>query len=223
MADHGRGVRHDVGLRHPALDAHVAGHGAERVAVDLVADREQHARGQSAERLDRRAEQRPEGGERRRDGPVGGVDERALVAIPPVRQRPGGGRLLAEAQRLRWPDVAGVLQRFGQHREVGAPRDPVAARVGSQAEPLAVAVEHRRHDRRAPGLHRRRHDPDAAVAHAEALGGEQPGVLGRLPEHDVGPEVDQQADHPGQRRTRAHAREHLAHHADALLLLRELR
>ena len=38
MADHRRRVRHDVGLRHPALDAHVRRQRAELGEVDVVAD-----------------------------------------------------------------------------------------------------------------------------------------------------------------------------------------
>jgi hypothetical protein len=76
--------------------------------------------------------------------------------------------------------------------------DLVAMRIGAQAEPPAVAVEHRRDQRDAPGLGLGGHDPDPAVAHSEPLGGEQAGVLGRLAQQDVGPVFGDQAQHSRQ-------------------------
>ena len=201
VADHRGGMRH-----HRRTAAPSARRGRWRARVPArssstsVPTVNSTRAGRSAERRDRGAEQRGELRQRRRDRAVGDVHERAVVAVPPVRQRPRRRDRLAEAQRVRGPAVVGVLHRLGITVRYGLREDPVAARVGPQAEPLAMAVEHRRDDRHAPGLGRVGHDPDPAVAHAEPLGGEQAGVLGRLAQDHVGPVVGDGAQDAGERR-----------------------
>ena len=91
MADHRGGVRHDVGLGHPALGVDVRRQRAEVGGVAFAPDGHEQSDGQRSDRVDRRAAQRGEGFQLRRHRAEREVDERVAGAVPPVRQRAGAG------------------------------------------------------------------------------------------------------------------------------------
>ena len=82
VADHRRRVRHHLGLRHPALDAHVRRQRAELARLDVMAERHQDPLRDLRERLGELAEERG-----RADlGAQRDVDQRVVDALAHARQ-----------------------------------------------------------------------------------------------------------------------------------------
>ena len=82
MADDEVGVAENVCLRHPRLDMDVRRHRAE---LEVAPEREQDADRDLRELVDRGRIEHGRHRERSRDAAEGQVDERAVVAGPPVR------------------------------------------------------------------------------------------------------------------------------------------
>ena len=138
VADHRVGLGEHLGLRDPALGAHVAGQRSERGRVGLFADRHEQPDRQVGERVDHRAVEVGEEADRRRDRAEAQIDERR-----PLRgaHRPQRRRRVVEAQRPRRLGLARQLKRRGRERQVGRGGEPLARRVGLEARPRAQLID----------------------------------------------------------------------------------
>ena len=179
VTGHRRGVRHHRRLRDPALRVDVARQRAEGGGIVFPAGGDEHADRQRGERVDRRAVEPGEEAHLRRDRAEREVHERRVVAAPPVGQRLDRDRPLAEAARVRG---AGRVEQRRREREVGGLR----LRLGGQPEPRAQRRERRERDRHELPLDRAEPDADDGDGHPGPLGGERPGELGALGQHEVG-------------------------------------
>ena len=210
--DHRRRLRHHGRLRHPALHPHRRRQRAELGRVAAVADRDQRADRQLAERLGGAAVDAGEVVRGRRLRAEGHVDERRR-RVAPVRQRGGMPRRgVAEAQHRRVLDgAARRRRREGQH---GRPADRGCLGVRREADLRAQGVErgHRDADQPPVGVRARVEvDPDAHLRDAVPLGGQRRRELERLAHDDVGPPGLDRGEHPGQRRPRVEPDEQLLH------------
>ena len=147
VADDRRGGWSDGIVGNPALDVDVGRQGAQLAGVAGLADGHEDAGAQWGQRLDRRAvqvgvvRQVGLGGH----GAEGQVDERVVaVGPPPGRGRLSGGLLVREAADAPRRRDRRVLERLGDDGEVGRVAQPVAARIGRQAQLGARRVDPRR-------------------------------------------------------------------------------
>ena len=168
VADHRGRMREDVWLRHPGLDVDVRRHVAE---LDLVpAGREQHADRQVGDGVEKARVHLRRRRERRGDAAEARVDERPLVARPPVRKRvalprrrPGGGA--ASRRTAAGRPIAG--SRSGTATRRSAPRRPLAARRAPA--PRSRVRRPRRTRRRSRPSRARTPWRSAAIAEANSL------------------------------------------------------
>jgi hypothetical protein len=215
VADDRRRVRQHGVVGHPALDVHVRRQGAELAEVARLADRDEEAGAQRRQRVDRGAVEsgvvrQVRSGRHRAERQV---HERVEVAGPPVGQRRRGGGLLAgEAADVARARDGGVLERLGDHGEVRRVAQPVAGRVGGQAQRSASAVDLRRRLADGQLLDGGEPETDAHERDAVQLGDQGRGELPALADDDVGAPVLDDRPQAGQRRSNVDAGEEVADH-----------
>jgi hypothetical protein len=211
------GVRQHVRLRDPALDADVRRRLRKRSWVQPVTDGEQHPHVERAELRQDAREDAAEEVEGRRDAAEAHVDERAVVAGPPVggeRRRLGLGRRRVALDPCG-PRQVGVLERRRYPRDVRRGGDR-GLDGGDLVEPLA-------RQRTRPLLPVRDRDRDARVRHPRLLGGDGRRVLVGLAQDEVRPPFRHRGAHARQVRARVDTPEHLAEDVLVLLVGRQLR
>ena len=149
----------------------------------------------------------------RRHRPEGHVDERLVVAGPPVGQRRRSVRDgVPEAMDRPRRGDGGIFERLRDHREERGVAEPVAGGIGRQAEAGARAVERGRGQADRQLLDRREPERDAGDRDAVLLGDERGRELPAVAHDHVGPPVLDDRAQAGQRRRRVHAGEVVADH-----------
>ena len=147
--------------------------------------------GSGASCVDRRAVEGGEVGQVRggRDGAEREVDERVVVARPPVRQRRRaarrGGIGSAKRRASTRAAIARMLERRGHHREVRRLAQPVARRIGRETERGPRAVDAAAATPIASSSEDLQAEADARERDRVELGDQRPGEVRGLADDDV--------------------------------------